>query len=234
MTTSTLSGPTLFTLSDLHSNPALTTSIIRLANDSFLRPKRLDPVKWSSTGMRFPTLESYTGMLVEDSVVALIFDDGDDEKNENLYEGHDETNGNNSAIGHPEKLVACAAAVPWRGGWLKDGPETEDGWEIKAVCVDGDAKYARRGLAVQLLSFLEQHLTAKTMLQEQVSEERKEHTQGSLTLWIQAAECLNGAYWRKRGYQEIRRSTQGEGTWGCQTTFEIVVLKKIVHFDIAA
>lgn len=186
--------------------------------------------------MRFSAPDSYTRMLVGDSVVALIFDDGGYSKNKNPHEADVEINGDKDRAEYPRKLVACAAAVPWTGGWLKDGPKSEEGWEIKAVCVDGDTKYARSGLAVQLLSFLAEHLISqmKLQLREHIDNEEKEHVQGSLVLWIQAAECLNGAYWRKRGYQEIRRSTQGEGVWGCQTSFELVVLKKTVQFDIAA
>ena len=233
MTTSPLPAPTLFSLSELRADRTLIASIIRLANDAFIRPKRLDPVKWNITGLRFPTVDSYLEMLDEKSVVALIFDDTAANDETDLHEFHSNETGNGRWTG--KKVIACAAAVPWKGGWTKEGAGTEEGWEIKAVCVDGDAKYARRGLAVQLLAVLEQCLVAqmKLQLRERVGGNGKELAQGRLTLWILAAECLNGVYWRKRGYQEVRRSTQGAGVWGCQTSFEIVVLKKDVQYDTA-
>lgn len=231
MTTPLLSPPTLFSLAELRANRDLVASIISLANDAFLRPKKLDPVKWDSTGLRFPTIDSYLEMLDGKSVVALIFDD----TTTNDYADLNKSTNDSAVDGRraERKVIACAAAVPWQGGWTKEGAGTEDGWEIKAVCVDGEAKYLRRGLAVQLLAGLEQH-PVKLQLREQVGGIEKQPSQGKLSLWILAAECLNGVYWRKRGYQEVRRSTQGAGVWGCQTSFEIVVLRKDVLFDIAA
>ncbi|CAO2650227.1 Nn.00g015190.m01.CDS01 [Neocucurbitaria sp. VM-36] len=234
MTTALSSAPTLFSLSELKADRNLVASIIRLANDAFLRPKKLDPVKWSSTGLRFPTIESYLEMLDEKSVVALLFDDSINKNKVGLNEFEGTETGDGRWAG--KKVIGCAAAVPWKGGWTKEGAGIEEGYEIKAVCLDGDAKYARQGMAVQLLAVLEQDLVAQKRLQRRGSVDRNgnEPAEGKLTLWILAAECLNGVYWRKRGYQEVRRSTQGPGVWGCQTSFEIVVLKRDVRFDIAA
>ncbi|KAF1848815.1 uncharacterized protein K460DRAFT_404082 [Cucurbitaria berberidis CBS 394.84] len=232
MTTPPLSAPTLFTPSELRADAIITASITRLVNDAFLRSHKHDPVKWDCTDLRFATLESYYQMLGEKSVVALIFDDDTTPE-----EGKQGLERNRSVDGKwaGKKVVACATAVPWKGGWTKEGAETERGWEMKAVCVDGSAKYARRGLAVQLLQFLEQRLInieqSKLGFQKRVGE-NEERAQGNLNLWILAAECLNGDYWRKRGYQEVRRSTQGAGVWGCQTSFEIVVLRKDVPFEL--
>jgi GNAT superfamily N-acetyltransferase len=95
--------------------------------------------------------------------------------------------------------------------------------------VDGDPKYHRRGLAVQLLNVLEDHLVANERVHLQGAGKQGE---GVLTLWILAAECINGVYWRKRGYQEVRKKVEGPGVWSCKTSFEMVVLRKDVTFGV--
>ncbi|KAL1605143.1 hypothetical protein SLS60_004686, partial [Paraconiothyrium brasiliense] len=133
MASPTFSHPELFTPADLKSKPTLIDDITALINDAFVRSKLPDPEKWEGAHRkRFPTHESYFEMLGEEGIMTAIFDD--------------------------RKLVAVAAAVPWKGGWKKEGVNTEEGWEIKAVAVHGDAKYLHRGLAVQLYTSIEQYL----------------------------------------------------------------------------
>lgn len=165
-------------------------------------------------------------MLGDETIVAVIFDQNVAAKDSdpgNSRECDTITNG---------KVVACAAAVPWKGGWAKEGAGEEDGWEIKALAVDGDAAYLRKGLAVQVMASLENHLIERTKLNVKANLPEGT-TNGSVTLWILAAECINGAYWRKRGYCEVRRSTEGEGVWGCKTSFDIVVFRKDIIFDVS-
>jgi hypothetical protein len=200
-----LSAPIILHPPALKSNPTLTTRIITLTNTAFERSRAPDPTKWEQDCPRFDAPESYHDILVDNSVVALIFD-GDE-------------------------VVASAAAVPWRGGWAKEGAEKESGWEMKAVAVSGEERYARKGLAVRVMGKLEEYLVGK----EKEKTKRRGDLEGivgsgSLTLWVIAAECINGVYWRKRGYREVRRSTETEGTWGCLTSFELVVLRRDVEF----
>ena len=217
MMTPNLSPPTIFTPSELRSNPRLSKSITQLVIDAFHRSHEPDPVKWDNTGSRFEDEEGLHLLLSgAGSVIALIFDDAAS-ANENGSINGEET----------RKVVACASLVPWKGGWEKEGADTETGWEIKIVCVDGDPKYHRRGLAVQLLNFLEQYLIVRGTIE---LEQKGLQGQRVLSLWILAAECLNGAYWRKRGYQEVRKRTWGPGTWSCKTSFEMVVLRKDITF----
>jgi len=226
MTTPRLSAPVLFLPQDLRSDTKLTSQITGLTNDAFRRCKLPDPDKWNYEAPRFRTNESYYEMLGDETIVAVIFDQNvaaEDSCPDNARECGTITSG---------KVVACAAAVPWKGGWAKEGVGEEDGWEIKALAVDGNASYLRKGLAVQVMASLENHLIERT--RSQVKENLPEGTtNGSLTLWILAAECITGAYWRKRGYSEIRRSTEGEGVWGCKTSFDIVVYRKVVVFDVS-
>jgi hypothetical protein len=197
--TQNLSDPVILHPADLTSNPALTTRIITLTNTAFTRSRAPNPEKWQHDSVRFPTSESYHAILVESSIVSLIYD-GDE-------------------------VVACAAAVPWKGGWAKEGAGKEEGWEIKAVVVSGEERYARKGLAVRVMGKLEEYLVGSEKARRQ-----GEVGKGCLTLWIIAAECINGVYWRKRGYREVRRSLETEGTWGCLTSFDLVVLRRDVEF----
>jgi hypothetical protein len=221
--TTRLSDPNLYSPSDLKANKTLSTSITKLVNDAFYRSKESDPVKWSNATFRFPTEEALHVMLGDEgSVMAVIFDKSVTNGNGNGVKA-------NGDIAASEKVVACAAAVPWKGGWMKEGAGTESGWELKTVCVDGDPKYHHRGLAVKVISFLEDWLVANT--KAQLRREENEG-RGKLALWILAAECINGVYWCKKGYQEVRRKTEGVGVWSCKTSFEMIVLKKEVTFDV--
>jgi GNAT superfamily N-acetyltransferase len=223
--TTRLSQPVLITPSELKANSALSTSITKLVNDSFYRSKESDPTKWSNVTLRFQSEDALHIMLIDEgSVMALIFD----EKDENLEATTSVMNGNetNGDASSCQKLVACAAAVHWKGGWEQEGASTETGWEFKTVCVDSDPKYHHRGLAVRLLTFLEEYLIENTKIQ--LRGEGKKEGEGALALWILAADCINGVYWRKRGYQEVRRKAEGAGVWSCRTSFDMLVLRKTV------
>lgn len=237
MTTPILSAPVLFFPADLKTNPKLTTRIVELTNDAFARSKAPDPEKWSTTP-RFVRLEQYHDMLVEKCVVAVIFDKSADL--ETSHTGRDVTQAYDEkhSAELSGKIVACSAAVPWTGGWAKEGAGTEDGWEIKAISVNGDAKYLRRGLAIQVMDALEKHLIENGRRQRRESQHGDTSDGGqasgdkkdTLSLWILAAECINGAYWRRRGYHEVRKTTEGNGTWGCKTSFDLVVFRKDVSY----
>jgi hypothetical protein len=224
MTTPHLSSPILVYPADLKENSELTSQIITLINDAFRRSKLPDPQKWDFERPRFPTPESYYEMLVPETVVALILD---------LKATRRDLERESDRSG---KVVACAAAVPWKGGWAKEGAAQEDGWEIKAVAVDGYDQYLHKGLAVQVMTALERHLVEKAKRQSQTAlsstyiDPKPSEERGRLTLWILAAECINGAYWKKRGYREVRRSMEGKGTWGCKTSFDLVVFRKDVEY----
>lgn len=151
-----------------------------------------------------------------------------------LSQGHASANTTIFNKQDPEKnrkLVAVAAALPWYGGNL-EGIRIEEGWELKAVAVDGDTKYLHRGLATQLCDALTQRLIEKETIRLAGMTGQQTPSIGNVTLWIQAAECINGEYWRRKGYQEIQRRTFGEGIWDCLTSFEMVILRKDVTFAV--
>ncbi|KAJ4384851.1 hypothetical protein N0V86_000454 [Didymella sp. IMI 355093] len=211
-TTPSLSEPALYTASDLESDPSLVSQITDLINDAFTRSKKLDPVKWrQGERRRFPTDDLYFEMLGTEGIATVIFDSTEGKR----------------------KVVAVAGAVPWQGGWKQEGAGVEEGWEIKAVAVDGDAKYLRQGLAVRLYAFLEQHLILKSKQLGFSTTGREFDSTDRLTLWILAAECINGSYWRKRGYQLVRKEVAEPPTWGVLTSFEMIVLRKDISFELA-
>ena len=219
----TFSTPVLFTPSELASQPALVDEIVELINDAFMRSKLPEPEKWDTTETkRFPTRESYLEMFGGEGVLAVIFDEAAD--------GAGFTGTDCQRVKQKGKVVSVAGVIPWKGGWKKEGAGTEKGWEIKAVAVDGDAKYLRRGLAIRLYDFLEKFIVE--MEKKRLREEKGAAGAGTVTLWILSTACINGAYWMKRGYKEVRRETCGPGTWGCLTSFDMVVLKRDVHFEI--
>ena len=228
--TTNLSKPTLYTCDQLKCKPFLAAEFARLANQAFTRSKAKDTEKWIHTNPRFPSIDLFYNMVGDDGIVTLIFDLDQDATPEEEKDTQENGNGQNIADFERKKVVACAGATRWKGGWGKEGAGTEPGWEIKAVCVDGDEKFIRRGLAVQLLTSLESHLIDKA--RAQLQEDGTTEDRGQLALWILAAECSNGAYWRGKGYREVRRKTEGKGVWSCKTSFEMVVLRKDLVFDV--
>ena len=210
MTSTLLSALVYYTRAYLQTDPLLTTQITSLVNDAFARSKKSDPEKWGENpDARFPDNDSYFNMLGDEGIVAMIFDENTEDR----------------------KVVAVAAAIPWQGGRNKEGAGVEEGWEIKAVAVDGDARYLRQGLAVQLYSFLEKSLVTISKKLGSSTTGRPFNQSDQLPFWILAAECINGVYWRKRGYELVRKGVHEAPTWGVLTRFEIVVLRKVIPFE---
>ena len=245
MTSSSSSSPShsvlpttiaLHTRSTLESNPALSHAITHLVNDSFARSKEQDEGKWDNSIPRFDNVEGLYSLLggeadeeeeeEETGVVAVMFEgDGEFDKSDERRNGVNPWPSSSSQT--TQSPIACAAAIPWRGGYGKEGADTETGWEMKIVSVRCAPRYQRRGLAVRLLAFLEEYLVGL----ERGARLREGDSQGgSVEFWILAAECQVGGYWRRRGYVDVRRTTEGPGVWSCRERFEMLVLKRRVEF----
>lgn len=208
---STLSAPILYTRGDLELEAALVTKITNLINDAFIRSKISEPEKWGvNPRKRFTSNDMYYEMLGSEGIVAVTFDEG----------------------ARDRRVVAVAAAVPWQGGWKKEGAGSEEGWEIKAVAVDGDPQYLHQGHAVQLYAFLERHLVISSKSLGRSTTGRVFERKDQLTLWILAAECINGRYWRRKGYELVRTDISEAPTWGVLTSFEMIVLRKDIAFEL--
>ncbi|KAF2792417.1 hypothetical protein K505DRAFT_246673 [Melanomma pulvis-pyrius CBS 109.77] len=122
--------------------------------------------------------------------------------------------------------VACAGAIPWKYGSQPLAQAGETGWEIKSVTVD--PRQAKKGLVSRCIGIVHEYLIAKD------SELRKENERtgdGKLRLWIQATEIVNGDYWRRRGYKDVRRIEMPIGYWSAKIPFTMVVLMKELDLD---
>ncbi|KAJ6285643.1 hypothetical protein J3E71DRAFT_189977 [Bipolaris maydis] len=207
-TTTSLSQPTLYTSSTIKSTPTLSTALTTLINSAFYRSASSDP-RWDTTIPRFDSPDELCKMVGdEQSTVAVIYSSSRKTKSEDAEGGQEEEG---------KEIVACAAAVPWKGGWHGEGSTCESGWEIKTVCVH--ESFVGRGLASRLVGFLGDHLCRMRACGS---------AQGKVTLWLLVADDLNGAYWRRRGWTEVRRRTEGPGVWGCKGEFDMVVLRREV------
>ncbi|KAF2649248.1 hypothetical protein K491DRAFT_683995 [Lophiostoma macrostomum CBS 122681] len=213
MISSKPSPPTLLTRADIEGDQTATIQIMDLVNAAFLRSKQGESDKWE--GVRFDHSDKLFDMLGDNGVMSVIYDRED-------RDGYNDSNAST--------IVACAAAVPWGGGWNQEGRGIEEGYEIKIVCVNGDAKYVKTGLASQVVPHLADYLVARETRRtgDEKTGSNNEHQSTHLSLWILAAESLNGAYWRKRGFLEVRRETVGPPVWGCTETFDMVVFRKDV------
>ncbi|KAF2630837.1 hypothetical protein BU25DRAFT_408114 [Macroventuria anomochaeta] len=93
-----------------------------------------------------------------------------------------------------QRPVACAATKRWKADLKGFAEARETGWEIKTVTTH--IGWMKRGLAGYCVDALIDELARQERLK------RGDETTAShepLNIWIQAVECLNGAFWMKRG-----------------------------------
>lgn len=227
-----LTSPILLSLDDLTSNIELTSHIAALVNAAFVRAHSRNPEKWDVLVQRFPTTQHLLDTVGTSGVVAVILDESRTE--DTSIKAQDET-----GVTRKGEIIACAIALPWSGGWENEGAATETGWEYKAVCVDGDARYLKKGVAARILQALDDCLVLKEKerLRKCTADARGQESESDtskkalLNLWVLTADCLNGDYWRKKGYTEVRRKTWS-GLWHCKTSFDLLVLRRDVEFEI--
>ncbi|KAF2261227.1 hypothetical protein CC78DRAFT_535833 [Lojkania enalia] len=205
----------LYYAKDIRADPALATSLWELVNNGYRNPKSYDPKAWDPLPIRFATIQELYEMLGDDGVFAAIHD-GD-------------------------KLIACASATPWHGdiSWqssMRRGKENdlviktpayfdpnEKGWELKAVVVlEG---YLKQGLATKCLTTLQNYLLEREMANGGDGDAK-------LRLWVHTVEFVNGPYWRRRGWKNIRVHRMPKTFWGCTTEFDLVVMAKDVDIPV--
>lgn len=149
MTTPKVSPPVLISSTEIQQNTRLAKSRRNLCNQAFSRHKDPDPVKWNPKTLRFPNRRLLYEMLTPESVFAVVCEEDETEttRRNNLSGGitdEETANGGETVEGTSgtrRKVIACAAAIPWSGGWSKEGAGKETGWEIKTVCVDGEPRH---------------------------------------------------------------------------------------------
>ncbi|CBY01463.1 hypothetical protein LEMA_P002500.1 [Plenodomus lingam JN3] len=181
MTTPKVSPPVLISSTEIQQNTRLAKSRRNLCNQAFSRHKDPDPVKWNPKTLRFPNRQLLYEILTPESVFAVVYEEDETEitRRNNLSGGitdEETANGGETVEGTSgtrRKVIACAAAIPWSGGWSKEGAGKETGWEIKTT-----------------LAALESHLM--DVERSKLHAEGVEGERGHVDLWILAAECING------------------------------------------
>ncbi|EUC44836.1 hypothetical protein COCMIDRAFT_5880 [Bipolaris oryzae ATCC 44560] len=213
---SLLLQPTLYTSPTIKSTPHLSTALTSLINSAFYRSASSN-ANWNTSIPRFDSADELCKMVGDEgSVIAVLYSSRAKTKAEESREKDDGGEEEEEEEEGEREIVACAAAIPWKGGWHREGSCTESGWEVKTVCVAEG--YVGRGLASRLVEFLGGYLCARRKLEEK--------EEGKVTLWLLVADDLNGAYWRRRGWEEVRRRREGKGVWGCKGEFDMVVLRR--------
>lgn len=123
-----------------------------------------------------------------------------------------------------DEPVASAGTAPWKGDFEGIGKE-EGGWEIKTVTVK--VPYMKKGLATKCIKVLQDYLL-ENMGEEVHNKGVEERT---LKFWLQTAECVNGEYWRRRGWRDIRAYQKPIGFWSSRTGFRLLVMVKELGLD---
>jgi GNAT superfamily N-acetyltransferase len=197
-----LQKPHLYYASAIRAAPALASTLTTFVNEGY---RYLSP----ASAQNWATVYDGDRLVNPDSIHQVLGDDG-----------------RLAVVYHPDDgvtPVACAAAQRWRHdleGYVAAG---EDGWEILMVTTHVD--FMRRGLAGRCVDALIGDLVRQTR------DDGKRNGQGKLQVWVHAVEDLNGAYWRKKGWVEVRSYTRPAGHWGSKNGYCLLVLLQEFNVD---
>ncbi|KAH7072744.1 hypothetical protein BKA63DRAFT_49413 [Paraphoma chrysanthemicola] len=107
--------------------------------------------------------------------------------------------------------IACASMTRWSGDLVTFAAEGESGWEIKTVTTHRDWRgLGLPGLCVDAL--------VQRALRMEDENDRK------VQIWLQAVEELNGEFWRKKGWTEIRGYDRPVGHSGSKMGYRLLVM----------
>jgi hypothetical protein len=189
----------IYTSKDLSTLPETLDDLFRIINLSFTQHR--DHFETP----RFTNAEEFLELLGPDGICAVVRLD--------------------------TRIVASASAVPWHpdvGGsvyrTLKDERPNdfllvEQGlsYELKAAVTADAPESRRKGLVERCIG----ELIARVA--DRHAGERR------LLLWVQVAEDLNGAYWRRRGFEQVGPiEVRLKGSWGSSRDFNFATLVKSV------
>lgn len=206
-----VSEPVLLSASTLRSDPALIVSIMKLVNTAFKRHLITEPGTWDIEERGLWDVNNpseFADRLSEEGVMGVIY---------------------NST----SEVVAAAGVKPWTGGFYGEEGRKEDGWEVVGTVVD--ERFLKQGLNIKLMKTLEEWVVRKEKEKLKAVGDSKNGAspeKGVVHLWVHVAECSNGPYWRKRGFMEMRRQTFGKGVWNCLTSFEMLISRRDVEFEV--
>ena len=133
-----------------------------------------------------------------------------------------------SVIRSGGRVIATASVQRWREpeGSLADNilkerrhdyhlVEAGRSYEVNAVATVLDERSRKKGLATQCI----QSIVDAILLENEGKD---------ILLWIHTAEAQNGAYWRRRGFEEVLIETKPMGFWGAYEPFQFTTLVKRV------
>jgi hypothetical protein len=181
---------------DVRADSNLAASLTAFINDGYRYMSPANKERWNrGRDERLASPESIHQALGEDGLIAAVYN------------------------AEAQEPVACAATKRWLHDLEGFSEEGEEGWEIKMVTTNID--WMKRGLAGQCVDALIDDLAR----QESVRRGKDTATsQGPLNIWIQAVECLNGAFWLKKGGRLMRSYDKPIGHWGSKYGYRLLVL----------
>lgn len=189
--------PRIHHSSAICNDSALERRIRDFVNEGYRYIAPKDASRWDPDDSdRLPTAESIAKELGEQGFFAVLYDPSDD-----------------------SKPIACAATTPWKCD-LEGGSQGDQGWEIKMVT--SGAGWMRGGFAARCVNAV----VAELVEQERAGQKGRSTVEPGqkLMVWVQTVECVNGDYWKKKGWKEIRGYPKPAGHWGSKEGYRLLVL----------
>ena len=201
---SSLPQPHIHHASSICTDPALERTIRDFVNEGYRYIAPKDASRWDPDPEdRLANAESLNEELGEHGFFAVLYDPND------------------SSI-----PIACAATTPWKGDMEGRG-KGEEGWEIKTVT--SGAQWMGAGCAGRCIDAVVCEIRRQERKKRQ-NEGCREKEESTFNVWIQTAECVNGAYWNKKGWREVRGYEKPVGHWGSREGYRLAIL--LQQFDV--
>ncbi|KAF9692356.1 hypothetical protein EKO04_009441 [Ascochyta lentis] len=195
--------PRIHHASAIRADPALAASITAFVNEGYRYLSPTNRNRWEpDLSDRLSSPESIHQALGDDGLFAVLY---------------------NLDVQRP---IACAATKRWDTDLEGYAEKGESGWEIKMVTTHVD--WMKRGLAGQCVDALIDEL-ARQENSKRGGDIAGLH--GPLDIWIQAVECLNGAFWLKQGGRVVRSYDKPVGHWGSKYGYRLLVLLRQIDVD---
>lgn len=191
--------PVIYTVKDLVDNPALLREIVSLINSVYVAPE-----EEFEPELRFEKDQDLVDQFGKELICAVI-----------RSEGH---------------MLATASITPWHEykdtdadvSFKKMRPddyhlvESGESYEIRAVSVADTPASRKKGLATICIKALQEAVFAR-------------NGGTDFLVWVHTKEKVNGAYWRRRGFQNILIEWKPVGFWGALREFRYATLVKKIH-----
>jgi GNAT superfamily N-acetyltransferase len=191
--------PRLYYSSVIHADSSLASTITAFVNEGYRYVSPKSAPRWN------PTFSDR--LPTPESLHEVLGNDGVFAV---IYNPHDKS-----------IPIACAALKPWKGDYGGYVEPRAGGWEVLTVTTH--VGWMRRGLARRCVDALIDDLVERTRKTD------KGNSDAKVQIWIHAVEDLNGAYWKKQGWAEIRSYPRPAGEFGSKEGYKLLVL--LQEFD---